>query len=239
MSDEKADICKVCGRNIRYYKIVKENGKTTHRAFHEGESPEGATLISKYSVSSTYRNRMRQALKHTGIITPEQHNAEQKVIEKEGSEDPEPIIPEVASKTGVGVLTGPHPKEESGSIDSEAAEEEEGIKEVVSSPKLIEKEKISIPKVTKQEVIEYMEIHEFPEGSDDKPELDVSELKRNKFAAVSAIARRLAEVGKPEKEVNEIRSSLIARGGDFPGIVNMASEHLRFIENGQPLFFKP
>lgn len=212
MSEEKRDICKVCGREVGYYKIDKGNGKSTHRAIHIGDSvPENATEVSKYSVSSTYRNRMRQVLEHKGVIIPE-------VASGVGQEGSDSIItkPETDSSSEIEVLLG-------------KKEQETSTPEV---PKLITKEKADQP------VHEYTEIHEFPEGSEDKPEIDVSEVRRNKFAVIGAIARKLSEVGKPEKDVSEIRSYLIARGINFQGVIHMASEHLRFVENGQPLFFK-
>lgn len=218
--DEKKDVCKVCGKEVGYYKIVKENGKSTHRAFHIGDIiPENATEISKHAVSSTYRNRMRQAFTHKEIVTPEVHNAEEAASTGD-SGLPEPsVVKTPPASSNDSVLTSERPDEE-------------------ESSKLVIKEKLAIIKPAVPSV-EYTEVHEFPEGSEAKPELDVSSLKRNKFATISAIARKLTEVGNPEKEVMDIRSGLIARGGDFPRIVNIASEHLRFVENGHPLFFRP
>lgn len=70
------DTCKICGKNLHYYVIVKGVGKKgnekhTHRVFHEGdEIPTGATEIHKMAISPTYRNRLRGTLKHDSHDKP-------------------------------------------------------------------------------------------------------------------------------------------------------------------------
>jgi hypothetical protein len=66
----KKNECPVCGKKIVYAKIVKEGNKTTHRAYHEGEVPEGAEVLASITnISPTYRKRLRDAIQHTGIKT--------------------------------------------------------------------------------------------------------------------------------------------------------------------------
>ena len=67
----KKNQCPVCGKDIVYAKIMKENGKTTHRAYHVGEVPAGAEVVGHKTVSPTYRKNLREAIPHTTFqITP-------------------------------------------------------------------------------------------------------------------------------------------------------------------------
>lgn len=185
---DKKDVCKTCNTEVEYYKIIKPNGKETHRAFHIGEEvPDGAELIDKKAVSSTYRNRMRSYL----------HTDKQKINDK------------IKVK-----------KQKSKKVnDSED-----------NSSETIETEK-------EPESVTYTESHEVPEQSVGKPIVDISEIKRNKFALVGSILRTMKENGAEDLDIHNARSSFIMGGTTFEKIVQMAAPHVQIIENGIPLHF--
>lgn len=60
----KKNECIVCGKKVVYVKYIKENGATTHVAYHEDEVPNGVTIIDYNSISATYRNRLRSRMPH-------------------------------------------------------------------------------------------------------------------------------------------------------------------------------
>lgn len=64
MLHNKKNECPVCGKEIVYAQIVKEDGKTTHRAYHAEEVPRNATVIDMHAISPTYRKRLRDAISH-------------------------------------------------------------------------------------------------------------------------------------------------------------------------------
>ena len=63
----KKNQCPTCGKDIVYAKLVKENGKTTHMAYHDGEVPANAEVIAFKAISPTYRKRLRDAIPHISI----------------------------------------------------------------------------------------------------------------------------------------------------------------------------
>ena len=191
MANDKRDVCKTCNTEVEYYKIMKPNGKETHRAFHIGEKvPDDAELIDKKAVSSTYRNRMRSYL----------HTDKQKITNGK-----------IKSK-----------KQKSKNVnDSED-----------NSSETIETEQEPEPKS-----LTYTESHEVPEESVGKPIVDISEIKRNKFALVGSILRTMKENGAEDLDIHNARSSFIMGGTTFEKIVQMAAPHVQIIENGIPLHF--
>lgn len=66
----KKNQCPVCGKDVVYAKIIREDGKPTHRAFHEDEVPAGAIVLNDiHDISPTYRKRLRDAIPHNGTIS--------------------------------------------------------------------------------------------------------------------------------------------------------------------------
>lgn len=66
----KKNICPVCGRNVEYVKVIKADGKITHRAFHAGEVPAGMIVLNDiHDISPTYRKRLRDAIPHNGHVS--------------------------------------------------------------------------------------------------------------------------------------------------------------------------
>ena len=66
----KKNECPVCGKKVEYAKIVKEDGKITHRAFHEGEVPTGVIMLNDiHDISPTYRKRLRDAIPHINTVS--------------------------------------------------------------------------------------------------------------------------------------------------------------------------
>lgn len=63
----KKNQCPFCGKDIVYAKIVKENGKTAHMAYHDGEVPANAEVIAFKAISPAYRKRLRDAIPHISI----------------------------------------------------------------------------------------------------------------------------------------------------------------------------
>lgn len=59
--------CPVCGKAIVYARVVKENGRTTHRAYHEDSIPAAANVqvVDYKEVNHTYRKQLRDAIDHT------------------------------------------------------------------------------------------------------------------------------------------------------------------------------
>jgi hypothetical protein len=205
------DTCKQCGKEVEYFKLIKPNGKSVHYAYHIDETPiEDASKIDKHAISSTYRNRLRGAL-HDGPKPSAKTSAKVKVSKKHMTEDQD-------------IET------ESGPTDDET--ESEPRKVVVKQKEVIH------PAVKEEPPITYTEVHETPAESEDKPIMDVTDIKRNKFAMVATTLRTLTASGMPEKDAMEIRSEMIAKGKDFPTLVNMAAPFVRVVEYGMPLAFK-
>lgn len=187
--DEYTDVCKTCGKDVNYFRAVKSNGRTTHRAWHvDDEVLPGFTKIPKSAISSTYRNRLRQVF-HTEAI--------QKPVEVVVSGD-ESVVSEVTEVAETSEPSTPS------SIVYKAPEDEE-IEATVNP---------------------------------DLPTLDVTDVKRNKFAAVGAISRALRDHGMPEQSVNTIRSQMISQGSTFGAVIKIASPNMNFVENGRPIMFK-
>jgi len=64
----KKNECPVCGKKLIYVKISKPDGKTTHKAIHEGDNmPENAVKIDFREISHTYRKRLRDAIEHVNV----------------------------------------------------------------------------------------------------------------------------------------------------------------------------
>ena len=70
-----------------------------------------------------------------------------------------------------------------------------------------------------------------PQGGD-QPQVDISDCKRNRFAIVGAIVRKLNSIGVEKPTVDALRSELVAKGSDFDHVVQVSSPYVQLVENG-------
>ncbi len=59
----KANVCKVCGKDVEYWSVPKNNGKTRFYAFHVGDAiPEGSIKFEPDKISGIHKMRRRKEL---------------------------------------------------------------------------------------------------------------------------------------------------------------------------------
>lgn len=214
MEGEKADKCKICGREVQYYQVDKGlsrkgTPKTSHIAVHVGDPLPANVIVEvpKLSFSSTFRHNMRKVL-HT---------------------DKASSVEILVDESGQQIRT-PEPEPDKALVlvqDLPAAQVMD-----IEAPEMPKKEVVIMKPPT---VAELREIRTIPEESVGKPILDISEMKRNRFAITGAIASTLRASGLDEPAVNSVRNRLISAGKDFPHLINAGQIHVQFVEGGEPL----
>ena len=176
---DKTQICKVCGKPVEFYRVVRE----TLVAVHVGDPKPKGAVDEKPEIPWAKQNSLRRGLqnkKHAGIA---------KAFDEDiGEAAEDAAIPEVEP-------------------------------EVVVVPAAITK-LLETPAIPKEKQVL---------GA--KPQLDISDCKRNKFAIVGAIVRKMNEAGIDKPKVDSIRSELMAKG-NFEHMVQIASPYVQIVENG-------
>lgn len=210
---KNSNVCKVCGRNVEYWSVPKNNGKTRFYAFHVGDTiPEGSVKFEPDKISSIHKMRRRKELEEK-CITASSSTPFVQVCNESTSAESSPTetsskLPEMAPVDVVPTIIHEKPKEV-----------------IMPKEKVIEE-----PTLT--------EIHEIPSMSIGKPILDISNMKRNRFAITGSICKTLANAGIDATVVTEARSNLIAKGKDFPSLINAAAPYVQIVESGQPIAFQ-
>ena len=95
---------------------------------------------------------------------------------------------------------------------------------VVSIPVKEVKEKVVIPARTGN-----------PELSKDRPIVDITDMKHNRFAIVGHIVKTLRDSGKYSDKINSIRSDLVNNSHDMPELFRTAEQYAIIHENGLPV----
>lgn len=210
-----SNMCKVCGKMVRYWSVPKANGKTRFYAFHEGDAtiPPGSIEFAPDKISGIHKMRRRKEL--------------EEVCAKTAASSDSSISEEVETEV-VSVQAVP------ANIVPVAVVKKE---KVVMLPQ--EKEEVQATveldsKTPEPEVI-LTEVHEVPSISAGKPIVDITKLNRNRFAIIGAIRQKLTEGGLPN--AMEVNSLLIAKGKDLPSLLTVAAPYVQIFENDKPLSF--
>ena len=205
MARTNSNVCKVCGRDVEYWSVPKNNGKTRFYAFHEGDAiPEGSVKFEPDKISGIHKMRRRKELeeKCTASASCDKSTSESSPTETSSK------LPEMAPVDVVPTIIHEKHKEV-----------------IMPKEKVIEE-----PTLT--------EIHEVPSVSIGKPILDISDMKRNRFAITGAICRTMTNAGIDAIAVTNVRSALINQGKDFPSLISAAAPYVQIVESGQPIAFQ-
>ena len=74
-----------------------------------------------------------------------------------------------------------------------------------------------------------------PELSKDRPIVDITDMKHNRFAIVGHIVKMLRDSGKYSDRINSIRSDLVNNSHDMPELFRTAEQYAIIHENGLPV----
>lgn len=208
MENEKPVVCKRCGRDVLYYRIDKGIGK-------KGKEKHTHLAI------------------HVGDIVP------MGAVEISKLAISSTYRNRLREKFNCGPAdSNPDMKTESGDTDPDSTSFE--VLETIQSTRLevVPKEKVVIePKIETPVERTFTEIHEIPEISADKPIIDLTEVKKNKFAALGAIRVHLNNLQKTE-DAKRFQEAATAGHNSFEGIVMAAAPFVQVWENGHPLAFQ-
>lgn len=203
--------CPICGRAVVYANANRPNGRFALLAFHEGELPPEAQIAEvkpeykKWLLKETLHLELKEPGKIHSIMIAKPKKEKPKKAEK--AEKVESTEPEVqASETNVPV-----------------------------------KEKVILePLVTIGSTIDAKIPQNAPDSMaavpiEDKPIVDITGMKHNRFQMAGAVLKALKEAGWTDERIKMVRSDLTTNGKDLDSIIHVAGKYATVYELGLPI----
>ena len=76
------------------------------------------------------------------------------------------------------------------------------------------------------------------DSNDSKPEVDITDMKHNRFQMVGAVLKALKEAGWTDDRIKVVRSDLTENGKDTTTIIHVANQYVSMHENGLPVIME-